>query len=105
MIIVGSHQSLPDNNQGSGQLLSSSWPLPSDRFVVKIENMEATLTVKKNLSVEDLQKDFNAVFPFLRIEFYKRVNKKGLGEMDEHLAKTTLLSKAGIKREGTLKLN
>jgi hypothetical protein len=105
MILVGYQPSLPDNNQAKGQQLSFSWLLPNDRFVIKIENMEATLTVKKNLSVEDLQKDFNSVFPFLRIEFYKKVNKKGLGEMHEHIAKTTLLSKAGIKREGTLKLN
>lgn len=66
--------------------------------------MEATLTVKKDHSVEDLQKDFNSVFPFLRIEFYKKVNKKGTG-MDTHLSKSTSLSKAGFKKDGTLKLN
>jgi hypothetical protein len=55
-----------------------------------------------NRTVNDVQRDFNQAYPFLKIEFYKTIEP---GFSRKLLTPATSIRAAGLKREGVLELS
>jgi len=63
-----------------------------------------TLQLKKNKTVGDLQSEFNAVFPYLKIDFYKLVHGKPGLSIRQKLPQTALLYTLENSQEGELEV-
>lgn len=66
--------------------------------------METTLKVKKDSLIGDVQGDFNKAYPFLKIEFFRKASASSGNNNKEHLSKSTQLFKAGLTREGSIRI-
>lgn len=62
------------------------------------------IEVMKNKTIADLQDDFNQLYPFLRLDFYKNVNGRLGSFLKQKLNKTVLLYNAGNQKEGKLEI-
>ena len=63
------------------------------------------LKVRKDRLVSDIQEEFNGAFPFLKIEFYKKTGSIAGNAARQVISKSVPLSKAGLMREGILKID
>ena len=63
------------------------------------------LKVRKDRLVSDIQAEFNGAFPFLKIEFYKKTGNISGNAARQVISKSVPLSKAGLMREGILKID
>jgi hypothetical protein len=63
-----------------------------------------TLTILKNKTIQDIQKDFNSHYPFLKLEFY-RPSINGFIPLKRQLVHSTILGAAGLKMDGELEIN
>jgi hypothetical protein len=61
-----------------------------------------TLQLQKDKTVGDIQSEFNAVFPYLKIDFYKMVHGKPGLPIRQKLPKTALLKNGENFHEGEL---
>lgn len=60
------------------------------------------LLISENKQIQDIQHDFTACYPFLRLDFYRwQSNPAGR----KHLSRATSLKAAGLKHDGTLSLS
>ena len=66
--------------------------------------MTTSIQVFKNRAVRDIQADFNRAYPFLKIDFFKKVNGQVL-RMNEKLSRSISLLQAGNTMEGDLKID
>jgi hypothetical protein len=62
------------------------------------------LVISKERTIRDLQMDFNAQFPFLKLELYKRDNAYPALRVKKHLPGLTTLKQAGLKESGVLEI-
>ena len=62
------------------------------------------LYISSYKKISDIQEDFNAAYPFLKIEFYQTAGKPG-SAVRQKLNKTSLLALAGMRAEGELEIN
>ena len=62
------------------------------------------LYISSYKTISDIQEDFNAAYPFLKIEFYQTAGKPGLAGRQK-LNKTSSLATAGMRAEGELEIN
>lgn len=62
--------------------------------------MKLTISTR---TINDIQQDFNAAYPFLKIEFYPAAGKSGAA-LKQRLDKTALLQIAGNRREGEVEI-
>ena len=62
------------------------------------------IEVMKNKTIADLQDDFNQLYPFLRLDFYKSIKGRVGSFLKQKLNKTVLLYNAGNQKEGKLEI-
>jgi len=62
------------------------------------------LYILSNRTISDVQHDFNAAYPFLKIEFYKQIMGRSGSAIRQKIIKTSLLNAAGVRRDGELEL-
>lgn len=62
------------------------------------------LYISSYKTISDIQEDFNAAYPFLKIEFYQTAGKPGLAGRQK-LNKTSSLATTGMRAEGELEIN
>lgn len=61
--------------------------------------------ISQNRRISDVQKDFNSLYPFLKIEFYKgNVAATGCRER-KHLQNSIPMTAAGLIKNGKIELN
>jgi len=63
------------------------------------------LLVKRNKTVADLQSEFNEVYPFLKLNFYKKDMTRPGNEIRQKIPKSFLLSACGNIQEGELDID
>ena len=61
------------------------------------------LSISITRTINDVQQDFNAAYPFLKIEFYPAAGKSAAA-LKQRLDKTALLQIAGDRREGEVEI-
>ena len=61
------------------------------------------LSISITRTINDVQQDFNAAYPFLKIEFYPAADKS-IAALKQRLDKTALLQIAGDRREGEVEI-
>lgn len=62
------------------------------------------LYISSYKTISEIQEEFNAAYPFLKIEFYQTAGKPGLAARQK-LNKTSSLAIAGMRAEGELEIN
>jgi hypothetical protein len=63
-----------------------------------------TIDIRKNKTIADVQDKFSELYPFLKLDFYRKSNGR-LGSMiRQKLIKTILLNNAGNGREGVMEI-
>lgn len=67
--------------------------------------MKTKLEILTNRSIQELRKDFNETYPFLKLEFYKVGNLAPTIRVKEHLPHSTLLKFAGLKKPGYIEVS
>ena len=63
-----------------------------------------TIQLLKNRVIGDVQQDFNELYPFLRIDFYRQVAGRLGSSVRQKLNKSVRLSAAGRLQEGDLEV-
>ncbi len=66
--------------------------------------MSGTISIKPTRTIADLQDDFNRVYPYLRIDFYKAVKSQKQYHAAARLDRQLPLKTCGIGREGDVVL-
>jgi len=66
--------------------------------------MNINIMVGKYRLMGDVQEDFSQAYPFLRLEFYKRHGLSNGTRIKQRLNRQDLLSAAGVKKDGILKI-
>lgn len=64
-----------------------------------------TIQLLKSRLIGDVQQDFNELYPFLRIDFYRNVMGRLGSSVKQKLNKTLRLSAAGNLQEGDIEIN
>jgi hypothetical protein len=64
-----------------------------------------TIQLLKSRAIGDVQQDFNELYPFLRIDFYKQVAGRPGSSVKQKLNKTARLATAGNLQEGDLEID
>lgn len=54
--------------------------------------------------IQDIQRDFSAWYPFLKLDFYKAAAGKVVAASRKQLARSASLREAGLKSEGIIEL-
>lgn len=54
--------------------------------------------------IQDIQRDFNAWYPFLKLEFYKTPAVKMQAASGKQLPRSVSLKEAGLKNEGVIEI-
>lgn len=76
-----------------------------DSFVLIVtvlkQLLEMKLSILKNKTICEIQKEFNNQYPFLKLEFYKP-GIDGLIPLKKHLGHSIMLESAGLKNTGEL---
>jgi hypothetical protein len=63
------------------------------------------ITLRSERTVKDVKEEFNRVYPFLKIEFYKKNHPHENSLLEEIDAATELIDVTGVMREGTIDIN
>jgi len=64
--------------------------------------MQVILQISPSKYVYELQQEFNAVFPHLQLEFYKRPANEAAAAAKQPVAKTALFRELGVKEAGLI---
>ncbi|MEO5561949.1 MAG: hypothetical protein ABIR18_00915 [Chitinophagaceae bacterium] len=63
------------------------------------------LLIAKDRSVENVQQEFNSLYPFLKLEFYKLNNDDADLQVKRHLPHSTMLTAAGLRNSGDIEVS
>ena len=63
------------------------------------------LHITRNRSIDEVQKDFNRHYPFLKIEFYKNTDGDSRSYKRQHLLHSMPVVRAGLLKSGDIELN
>lgn len=64
-----------------------------------------TIQLLKSRLIGDVQQDFNELYPFLRIDFYRNIAGRLGSSVKQKLNKTARLAAAGNLQEGDIEIN
>ena len=63
-----------------------------------------TIEISKNKTIAEVQDNFSELYPFLKLDFYKKSNGRLGSVVKQKLVKTVLLNNAGNGREGVMEI-
>ena len=63
-----------------------------------------TIEISKNKTIAEVQDNFSQLYPFLKLDFYKKSNGRLGSVVKQKLVKTVLLNNAGNGREGVMEI-
>ena len=63
-----------------------------------------TIEISKNKTIAEVQDNFSELYPFLKLDFYKKSSGRLGSEIKQKLVKTILLNNAGNGREGVMEI-
>ena len=63
-----------------------------------------TIEISKNKTIAEVQDNFSQLYPFLKLDFYKKSSGRLGSEIKQKLVKTILLNNAGNGREGVMEI-
>src|SRR5215510_14399114 len=63
------------------------------------------LDISQNRTINDVQQDFNNLYPFLKLDFYRVQKLDEALTVRKHLDNSTSLKVAGMKSQGMLAVN
>ena len=63
------------------------------------------LHITRNRSIDEVQKDFNRLYPFLKIEFYKNNDGESRSHKRQNVLNSMPVVRAGLLKNGDIELN